>query len=211
MKRFLSIDWDFFVNISNSDREKMFPQGSDERLPHFMKQHIWRGLYENTNLYKVGINHEYLSKVQRMLRNNPVETVVAESHERIYVFIMERTEPDEEFGVINIDFHHDMYHYRHDDERVNCGNWATVLTEDRPNVKITWVNRRNSEVYSLGGEVNIPALSIHQISEGVRVDYIFICRSYIWSPPHLDPLFPELFAGIEVTHLDETTKKEREG
>ena len=89
-----------------------------------------------------------------------------------------------------MDFHHDMYYYHDSTNPVNCGNWVRELLKVRPNMKYYWIKREDSETTLLGGD-EIPESSILPFDrlKELDFDYVYICRSDIWSPPHLDSKF----------------------
>ena len=190
MKKFLSIDWDFFIDADFDQRSLLFPDGGDENSS--LSKYIWDSLYRNPELTKVGVS-DY-GTLLTILNNFSGQCYFADSHRYAYDFIMDRTSPDEEFEVYNIDFHHDLYNYRTGNERVNCGNWGTILREDRPNMKFIWVKKPDSDPMTIGNfEVDCDMWDIEQFREYIKhnpdFDFLYMCRSSIWSPPHLDKYF----------------------
>lgn len=198
MKRFLSVDWDFFIGATAEQRYMMFPDGGNESLNTTLRDYIWDTHYRDPNLAKLGVSSHFPA-MRRICREFRGDCFIADSHRFAYDFIMEHTKPDEEFEVYNIDFHHDLYNYRTGEERVNCGNWGTILHEDRPNMKFYWVKRNDSETMTIGDvEVDAEMISfkdfLARFSNAVSAhfDYLYLCRSAMWSPPHLDPKFVQL-------------------
>lgn len=206
MKRILSIDWDYFVDCSANDRFNYFPDGGNEDLPYEIQDLVWNIRYANyPTIFDMGVLKEAFDTVHNILKRvdvftpfahpeyGPLDVVrVAESHRCMYEFTMMRTDKDEEFEVYNIDFHHDMYSYRTKNGEVNCGNWVNVLLEQRPNMKYHWIKREDSDTQVLGGEVDCLIKSLQDIKD-LDFDYVFICRSDCWSPPHLDKQFLKLW------------------
>ena len=195
MKRFLSIDWDFFVGATALQRALLFPDGGNENLHTDLRKYVWDSRYRDPELSEIKVIYEYRTLL-KIFREFKGKCFIADSHRFAYDFIMENTSPDEEFEVYNIDFHHDLYNYRTGDERVNCGNWGTILREDRPNMKFVWVKREDSETMTIGDvEVDAEMMDVkHFVSifkDGVakHFDYLYFCRSAVWSPPHLDEKF----------------------
>lgn len=197
MKRFLSIDWDFFIDATAEERIILFPDGGNENLATSLREYIWDSRYRDPKLEKITVDMDALKYVQKLCRAFCGECCITESHKYAFDFIMENTTPDERFEVYNIDFHHDLYDFGH--KRVNCGNWVTKLREKRPNMKYVWVSRPDSEKLSqVDVEVSILQMSFDAFVSRCGSDYeglfdhIFLCRSDMWSPPHLDKYFRRL-------------------
>jgi len=94
--------------------------------------------------------------------------------------------------IVNIDFHHDYYHYYSGGDTYNCGNWLRRLIEERPDAKVKWIRRKDSQIYSLEGEFPFEHTTDLKSIFKENFDYVFICRSPEWSPPHLSKKFEEL-------------------
>ena len=194
MKRFLSIDWDFFIDATETQRFMMFPDGGNENLPTSLRDYIWDTYYRNPELesIKVTPDYKYLLTICKTFKG---EAFVADSHRWAFNFIMDNTESDEEFEVVNIDFHHDLYNFQTRGGEVNCGNWATMLRKYRPNIKYSWVYCKTSD--ATNGEDEVVDAELYTMEEfrakfnDVAEDfqYLFVCRSAVWSPPHLDKKF----------------------
>ena len=210
MKRVLSIDWDYFINATAHQRDMLFPDGGNENISYEIQDFIWNSHYSNpTNkeeLMKLGVLKEEYSILHRILRkftekyaystvaNLYREVLVTVSHRWIYDFIMQRTTKGEEFEVYNVDFHHDMYSLKTRDQEVNCGNWVNCLLEKRPKMNYHWVKREDSDDEVLGGaKVDCADCKLEDLKD-LDFDYVFICRSDCWSPPHLDNYFETLWA-----------------
>lgn len=197
MKRFLSIDWDFFIDATMEQRCLLFPDGGNENLPDYLREFIWDSRYRHPDLKDIKVSSEYNYFYHTCRKFSNGQAFVADSHKWMYYFVMNNTEPDEEFEVYNIDFHHDLYNFQTSGGEVNCGNWATLLRRDRPNMKYMWVKRLTSDVESaekriFGVEMmNFQAFRtrFRFYNMSLHFSYLFICRSAVWSPPHLDPEF----------------------
>ena len=202
MKRFLSVDWDFFVDANSTQRILMFPDGGNENLPDSLRNYIWDSRYANPELEKIKVtsDYKYLLNICKTFRG---EAIVADSHKWMYDFVIKNTEYNEEFEVYNIDFHHDLYNFQTRFEEVNCGNWATLLRRDRPKMKYKWVKCDTSDVIAGGKKVDAEMMTMTVfrllfhggIAE--EFDYLFMCRSAMWSPPHLDPKFVRAVKAIK--------------
>ena len=195
----MSIDWDYFIKATDTERCLMFPDGGNEHLPEFIQQVIWEGRYTNPKLAEIRLIEDY-KKIPFLLKK--AENVcIFDSHRHIYDVIKENTAPDEEFMVYNIDFHHDQFFLQTSKQPVNCGNWVNKLQEIRPNMKYTWIRRTDSQ---LQGETatnntnidnnNNNNIIIESFNDLFNLDFVYgyFCRSGMWSPPHLDEEFVDM-------------------
>lgn len=217
MKRILSVDWDYFINASDEERLALFPDGGNEELSESIKNFIWDSLYRDPKLKEIGIREDdYSTLVEMSEQYFDGDCIVADSHKHIYDAIMEITTADEEFEVINIDFHHDLYDYRTREGRVNCGNWGTILKEDRPNCKFVWVKHPNSDTRVIGGgEVDAEIIEFkdfiyrYTLLHYIQFDLVYLCRSAMWSPPHLDQKFIDIVNNLAQKKNNNNVKAEQ--
>lgn len=204
MKRILSIDWDYFINATDVQRYMLFPDGGNENISYELQDFIWNSRYANPKLKTIGVLKNDYELIHDMLRkftakcllnsSENTEALCTVSHKCIYYFIMQRTDKDEEFEVYNVDFHHDMYCYKTREQEVNCGNWVNCLIEQRPNTQYYWIKREDSDDEVIGGyKVPCEVKTLEEIKD-LDFDYVFICRSDCWSPPHLDNYFETLWS-----------------
>lgn len=203
MKRILSLDWDYFIEATAEQRITMFPDGGNEDLFRPLQHLIWSHRYEDfPAIYDIGVSkdfdlltsilHRFIDRKLFSTGINDRAVSVAVSHRWIYDLIKEVTEEDEEFEVYNVDFHHDMYCYKTEGQEVNCGNWVNCSSDIRPNMKYMWVKREDSEDTVIGGvPVSCPIKTLDEIKY-LDFDYVYLCRSDCWSPPHLDSCFDYL-------------------
>ena len=199
IKRFLSIDWDYFIDATDVQRCTMFPDGGNENLPTSLRDYIWDTYYRNPKLEGIDVLPLEFKYLLGYCRTFNGEALVTDSHKHIFDFIMENTNPDEFFEVYNIDFHHDLYDFKTSDgARVNCGNWVTELLKERPGMHYVWIKRDDSDIEVNGKPISrstaeLMSFSAFQMNffRGVHqyFDYLFLCRSSVWSPPHLDKKF----------------------
>ena len=213
MKHFLSIDWDFFPHVTPEQRELMFPQGDSELLSPEEKQNLWYSLYKKYPEIRklVTVKKDYVDKVKTILDHNPtIPIYMSESHEHLYGLLKKNTRFAETFHITNLDFHHDLYTLRYSGKPVNCSNWAFTILEERPYAKYTWVRRTHSERKSMWLKKPDIVTGIHKLPSDFEVSHIFICRSDVWSPPHLDPYLYLLIEGREVIYLVPIVKTPRE-
>ena len=197
MKRFLSIDWDFFIDATANERLMLLPDGGSENLPDSIRKYIWDTRYGDPRLEDITIDNDAFQYIRKLCRAFCGKCFIAESHKYAYEFIIGNTTPDEQFEVYNIDFHHDLYDFGH--KRVNCGNWVTKLKEKRPQMKYMWVLRPDSDQLSkTKAKVDTTQMSFSAFKSKCEDDFqglfnhLFLCRSDMWSPPHLDTYFRRL-------------------
>lgn len=223
-KVFISIDWDYFLNFSAEERDNLFPRSDLELLSSVQKKEAWDKIYDD--LIKEGsdsllkfVNRDLIRPYYQLVRvlkdikeycskfDAPEVfefSSINEDHGLMYYLVTSMTEPDEEFIVYNLDFHHDMFSYS-SRGLVNCSNWVNHLFLIRPNMKYVWIKREDSQIKNLGYDdvleiPNVFNVSIKDflnnlafyVSEEDTTLYAFLCRSDTWSPPNFDPKFAEL-------------------
>lgn len=212
MKRFLSIDWDFFNSASMTYRCTHFPSGNEE-LPESVQDFIWDRFYDFGLKCSVQIDSPAYKMFLKICREfSPSRPVyVADSHRHIYDFINIWTSfhPEHLIEVYNIDFHHDLYCYRTREHRVNCGNWGNMLKEIRPNTDFFWVKREDSDINVIEDvEAPVHHMTLSELDKKFRGNFVdsfdglYICRSSMWSPPHLDRLFTKGIRLLKSTRPD---------
>lgn len=226
----LSIDWDYFIKATNDERSIMFPDGGNENLSPYIQNVIWTSHYGSPayNLEKIGVDREALKKIRFVLAiqqlwnknvNRP-SVMVTDSHKWAFDFISQHVKSSQQaIEVYNVDFHHDIYDIcdTYDvtdngvtgDSSINCGNWLRKLCENYE-VKPHWIAREDSDPEADFQEP-IPRATLDDLMN-VQFDIIFICRSGMWSPPHLDIEFIRLvnpYTHKWVTSIDHNILKSR--
>lgn len=170
-----------------------FPDGK-EAIPKERLSAMWDARYARfPRLRKIGVIGEYyFLKSYLMSANVKKDSIhIADSHKSIRE-IIEAIPKSLPIRIVNIDFHHDYYHYYTDGEYYNCGNWLRRVIEERPETQVKWIRRKDSQTLSLEGEFPFEHTTDIQSVTGEKFDYIFLCRSPEWSPPHLSGKFKEL-------------------
>ncbi|AEV70006.1 hypothetical protein [Acetivibrio clariflavus] len=197
MKGILSIDFDYFIDASSQDRDLYFPDGSDE-IPNNKLESMWEERYKRyPQLKKIGVIEQF-NFLKRFLMglNLPDKNFIkADSHKYIKSFI-DKFPKNLKLKIINIDFHHDCYHYYKGSDYCNCGNWLRRVIEERPDTKVKWVRRKDSQIYCLEGVVPFEHTEDIKSIYNEKFDYVFICKSPEWSPPHLNNKFEELVSSV---------------
>lgn len=189
----LSIDFDYFIDASSGERDIYFPKGSDEILKDKLK-FMWEERYlKYPKLKEVGVIHEYYF-LKNYLSNLDIHKdylFKSDNHKNI-IKTIKNLPNNLQLRIVNIDFHHDYYHYYSGGDDLNCGNWLRRLIEERPDTLVKWIRREDSQIYSLDGEFPFEHTSDIESILDEKFDYVFMCRSPEWSPPHLSNKFEEL-------------------
>lgn len=199
--RVLSLDWDYFIDATASERFALFPDGGNENMPQGIQNIIWNGHYLNhgnpelKQLKDIGIKQGELTALYRLLKHNVVEgftdVVIADSHRHAYSAITEMADTlmPSVIELYNVDFHHDCYFSHEEDRPVDCGNWVYKLIKKYgDDLIVSWIRQPDSDPWKDGElwEMHLTDLS------GRLFDLVVLCRSGMWSPPHLDQHFISL-------------------
>lgn len=203
--RVLSIDWDYLIDASAETRCRLFPDGGNENLPQMLQSIIWIGRYAEQRLQNIKVDSQALETIKTFLKKSCTNLelcTVYDSHKYLFDEVVNNILPNQPLELINIDFHHDCYTYT--DYEINCGNWANHLFKDTSfrnsckEDKYYWVGREDSD------PIDTPMSNVHILSandlftlENFDCDLLFICRSSMWSPPHLDGDFIELYQWVD--------------
>ena len=198
----LSIDWDFFQNVSADLLRTSYPDGID--LPSSITEITWGGHYAangdelRDKVTLMQTEYERLMKILLGQESN-VPVLIANSHVHAYSFIHENLlDKNDKVELTNIDMHHDFVNKS---EKVDCGNWIgklakeNILKEDG----LKWIHNPVSfEMYDISseGEDEFSKL-LHKLDKGTTLedieneqfDLIVLARSDTWSAPHLDKYF----------------------
>ena len=208
--RVLSIDWDYLVKATMSERLEMFPDGGNENLPDGISKFVWATRYATyPQLRGIEVDCDALEALKDFISKNYGKSIVVEdSHKGIWDAIVNHLQYklNKPLDLINVDFHHDMYENNLD--FVDCGNWVNHLFETvgvnhrrklrNKNSHYYWVAREDSddniskECQRLGYMTKTDINFLGTL-EGFECDLLFICRSGIWSPPHLDDEFMNFY------------------
>lgn len=194
--KILSIDWDYYIDATANERIELFPDGGNENIPSYIRDYLWVSHY-NDKLKNIGVKEKDLEITKKIIKNNFNSIMIADSHKHIYDFIEENYDFKNDINVTNIDFHHDLYgindKWRED---VDCGNWMVKLFQ-KYNCKYNWINQEDSDkdIKSNDELYKVNELKINDIVNE-KYDLLYICKSSIWSPPHLDEKFIETFGPL---------------
>ena len=192
----LSIDWDYFVDCPIDFKMKHFPDGGNENLPEPILDQVWMLRYGQCSTLKdVNVDICELVKLRMLLKaivTPYTMIVISDSHKDIYKYLEELKQTKLPMELYNIDFHHDMYDFQ--DANVDCGNWLRLFMNSNnrhDNDSFTWIRRKDS---GLSGDDLIDDNSIVGLPKDIAAPFqlVFLCRSGVWSPPHLDKDFLSL-------------------
>ena len=198
-RRILSIDFDFFIDTDLVTREIMFPDGVDEK-PKEVLDKEWEYFYNKyPHIKDIGVIFSHAIMCHSLKKLTKGTVLIAESHKDIAV-IIERLNMSDEVEVINYDFHHD--NYISGGMIIDCANWVRHLMDIIPNTKFEWRHRIDSVVTSLMGDFPYDKTLSDEIFTDIdgEFDYIFICFSPEWTPPHLRDKYEELCRSVD--HLE---------
>lgn len=203
MKRFLSIDYDYFQTPSKEIIQGCYPDGID--LPTSTSNIVWGLKYAefDKQLRSVDLNWDEIEMAQQIFLNQKpdIPVMVAQSHINAYDFVFDHSKENEKIVLVNVDMHHD---YFNDNEELDCGNWIRKISEKiEDKLKWLWIaNPVGLECYGFSKEdtEGIILKTLADIKDKT-FDGIFLCRSDQWSPPHLDYGFTELLYTLS-EHFD---------
>lgn len=191
----LSIDFDFFQIVDNDTLLTCYPDGHD--LPTDLSKIIWSQYYANPQtcdkINAVTANHTLIGNLQMKLStcNRKTPVMVTNSHVHIYDFIISQMTKSNktQLNLINIDMHHDMFN---NSKTLDCGNWISHIKQ-KYKTNLTWITNPISPiVYGLNEQICQMIQYDFDKLELQNIDGIFLCRSDIWLPPHLDYAFDQL-------------------
>ena len=190
MLNVLSIDWDYFVEADAVYRGTYFPDIPNEKYSESLQNHIWASRYaEHPGLGNIGIS-PLASRFATQMSSVPY-ICVCDSHKWAYPLIVRtlRERGEKRVNLLNVDFHHDC---RKDIKELDCGNWLSILMNDCKG-RYRWFGRKDS--YRTGKPKHLEALTDYASCHitDTAWDILFICRSDMWSPPHLDDRFAQAF------------------
>lgn len=194
--KILSIDWDYFIEADINQRYLLFPDTPSENYSEKIQEIIWSSRYTEPKLNKIPIDMTALKKLENFLQNFPNEIYLAETHTFCYYLIKLKKENNQKLFLRNIDHHHDMY-YQNNNNKIQCGNWLYKTIQENPKGDYLWIKNPDSEMFNtnkLTKKLKTTTELDKTLSE--EYDIVFFCQSAMWSPPHLDHYYLEIFNKI---------------
>jgi hypothetical protein len=189
----LSIDFDYFIDASAAERDQYFLTGGED-IPREQLDSMWTERYAAyPQIARIGVIAEFdpFKWFLESLNLDAASVFVSETHRAIKQLI-DSLPQGEQLMIVNVDFHHDYYHYFSGSDYCNCGNWLRRVMEERPHTAVKWIRRADSQICSLEGEVPFEHTTDLRCVFTERFDCLFMCRSPEWSPPHLSCMYEEL-------------------
>lgn len=188
----LSIDWDYFIDADIYTRCTLFPDCPNSEYTDFIQTIIWSSRYSNSKLAKIGVDHSAIDKIAKIISDSkldPDRIAVYKDHTNCYDFVEKLMEELNlnNLNITNIDFHHDVY--RDYLDGIDCGNWLLHLINRYPEGNYTWIYHSGSD--HKDPEANVISNIMYSFDNvfNQKWDAIYICKSTMWSPPHLDKEF----------------------
>lgn len=195
----LSIDWDFFIDATEKERIRLFPCNDMYYDPEDIFDE-WEEMYEENEdeLYDIDIKRKeynyFFYKLRDLLIDNPdTKVVIADSHKHIYKYVKNmKKESVNNLSLINIDFHHDCY----SSNEVGCESWIYHLIQKQIISNLVWICDKTSgidaEIIDEDFEWESSEEMESYLDKIEKCPLIFICRSSIYSPPHLNGCFDKI-------------------
>lgn len=195
-RRILSIDFDYFIDTDIDTRNNKFPDGIDEKTEKELVRE-WGIMYDKyPEIHSIGVIEDFNKCCEELSNLETGKVLISNSHKDI-AKLFPLIDPQDKLEVIHIDFHHD--NYISSGSKLDCANWVRHLMQLRyENTRIEWIRRNDSETVSLEGV--FPYYTTRDFRIDGEYDYIFICLSPEWTPPHLIILFEELCKSV--SHLE---------
>lgn len=206
----LSIDFDFFQRVDKSTVKTCYPDGID--LPTDLSTIVWSSIYANPfseeRVRAVNINDDETNEMKSLIerQSSSCKVLITNSHKHIYDFIGEGMssglfDNNDKLWVTHIDMHDDMFN---DNPELDCGNWVQHVFNTY-DTALEWIaNPISRTVYGLEGEQFDFIKTSIKDTRMKKFDYVFMCRSDNWLPPHLDVYFDEMVYLFK-SHFDSVT------
>lgn len=211
-KNVLSIDFTYFQQATIKAL-RTYPEDIDK--PTYLSTLVWGCHYldavQGVPTRSVGILGEEFMRLERILQVQPEScpVMITNSHVHVYDFIHSHVSTKEHFNLYNIDMYHDISDGK---TELNCRNWVMRILKEY-DVNFYWVaNPVSLELHGFDkiekmqdslSKVVLPNLErLEQVYTGGRTfDAIFLCRSDMQTPPHLDRYFTQLCETVK-KHFD---------
>lgn len=211
--RLLSVDWDFFFPIPNSDPYGLYDWGHHENMA-FMVDGIWAiraANFQHAKLRLPGTSGEEATFWQRFRFAPGARLYYTDSHCRI-------ARPEVRAGITevwNFDAHHDAYKPAQDvlaTNTVACDTWATAFHLMGIKVRTFFPAWHGDYVGRDKPAVSMPAVQVDRGQAFNRLfDGVFVCRSGAWTPTWIEDAFWQFIAACPVTEhhpLDDIAERQ---
>ena len=203
MVKILSIDFDYFQIVKRSTLVECYPPDID--LYPESSVFAWKETHRLERISEVTFNQSEGNILKELLsKQKQVQKImVACSHIDIFPFVKDEIR-NKDVILYNIDMHHDMFNSCGNNRYLSCANWVQHVDKASKLRKYYWVCHPLSDEgykYHFKEAVeNSGAIFLNSIKEisDCDFDYIFLCRSDSWVPPHLDPYFQQIVSSNQL-------------
>jgi hypothetical protein len=164
----------------------------------------WSGEFANGD-YKFHLKE--FEDLKNYLSRFGKNVYIAEDHKMLYKLV----ERDTEVHITNLDFHPDLGVV--DRSNIACGTWASALVDLKDcNVTIDWRQLHTKGIHMIDDENDrvdkrikwSHSLGLSKVFSR-EYDLIFICQSWLFSPPHMGHKFRELMEScVSYTLMEES-------
>lgn len=198
----LTLDWDFFFTASEEVRKRCFQIYWAEDVPQDVVQFAWAMSYcdfadELLDIKVKPETYEILHKI-KLKRSAPV--VICRTHEHAYYFfsrMLRDYRKTPRLNLLNMDHHSDTLHEIKGltgpmEKGVHCGNWLYCFMQEAKG-NYYWLCNEDSVKIDLPPSMKFCTDIKDTPLDSLAWDAVLICRSDIWSPPHLDDDFTKIF------------------
>lgn len=191
----LSIDWDVF-----HDMRQFMPGSMECQIDWIVEYSRWSGDFVHS--YKF-FKEEYLQLMKYISRVR-VPVYFADDHKDITNVIPQGSS----VSLTNLDYHCDTGLY---EDFLHCGNWMSYLKRKCDcEVELKWHDLfcKNLEGWDKSGlDSSFPFKPIQNFDGVFDKDYhlIFICQSYLYSPPHMGHYLKDLVKACKNPVISKTS------
>ena len=181
----LSVDFDYFIMLLLEERARFFLKGGS--TPDQLSA-LWAEQYARyPELRGIGVADEYYY-LKPSWKGWLGPRAASQTHRAIKDSI-DRIPRELPLRIVNIDFHHDYYHYFSGSDYCNCGNWLRRVMEERPPHSSKWI--RGQILKSAAWRAKSPEHTTDLRCVFTERLTASSCRSPEWSPPHLSCMYEE--------------------
>lgn len=196
MYKILSIDWDYFIDATIEERIRLFPDGNDYNS--VLESVIWQTHYHTDDVKNIGINKKSYSFFSSLVMQQYFKAAcLCNQHRQCYNFVTQilGLNKNAEIEIVNVDFHHDVYDSALGN--VNSGNWLYYLMQEYKHMRVKWVKCKTSD----RGNAKVKLTTCAETTLKPDFDALFVCRSGLYAPPHLDKYLQEFWSCVEAERI----------
>jgi len=188
--KILSVDWDFFFpNIDGYD------WGHHEESA-FLYEAVWSIRAGNHDMFgKHALATDAVRPDPKKLRGfwqkacggTTAFLAICESHKAMYEWVTANQRAMSNLSITNYDSHHD-FGYRKDNSKLDCGNWAKHLLQERrlKEYHVVYPEWRKDHPESFPTTERPTSIRYGMPDKTECYTGVFICRSSCWTPTWAD-------------------------